>query len=102
MRINLKQLYLLLTLILFPSANGIKDDSTFSLSLGFSTSSIVVAALSISNPLTYALPEDTLTAIKSSVGVFPWSVVWVDLNTPSFDRPSFKELATCTPNPSTL
>ena len=92
----------LLTFILFPNAKGTKAESTFPLSLGFSTSNIVVPALSISNPLTYALPGDTLTAIKSSVGSIPWSVFWSDLNTPSFDKPSFNELATWTPKPSTV
>ena len=40
-------------------------------SLGFSTSTTVVPGKYTSNPLTYALPGESLTHIKSSDGVLP-------------------------------
>ena len=62
-----------------------------SLSLVLSTSMIVVPDFSISYPLTYALPGDTLSANKSSDGVAPWSVNSSDVKIPSFDIPSFND-----------
>ena len=78
---------------LFPNLNGTEDNSISFLSLGFSISNIVLTGLSISYPLTYAFPGDTFSANKSSVGVAPWSVFSPELNTPSFDIPSFKDSA---------
>ena len=78
---------------LFPNLNGTEDNSISFLSLGFSISNIVLTGLSISYPLTYAFPGDTFSANKSSDGVAPWSVFSPELNTPSFDIPSFKDSA---------
>ena len=50
--------------------NGTDVALTDLTSLGLSTS-ITVDGTSTSKPLTYALPGDNLTHIKSSVGVFP-------------------------------
>ena len=79
---------------LFPNLNGTEDNSISFLSLGFSMSNIVLTGLSMSYPLTYAFPGDTLSANKSSVGVAPWSVNSPVLNTPSFDIPSFNDSST--------
>ena len=76
------------TLLIFnfvPNSKGTSELSVLSVSLGFSTSTIVVDIVSISYPFTYAVPADTLTAIKSSDGVLPWSVCCPSKYTPSFD-----------------
>ena len=67
-----------------------------SLSLGLSTSITDVLGFSISCPLTYAFPGDTLTHMKGSAGIFFWSVNSPSEKTPSFDNPSFKHSATST------
>ena len=58
----------LLTLKIFPISKGIFTVDIVSVSLGFSTSIIVVEVLSTSYPLTYALPGDILMHIKSFDG----------------------------------
>ena len=60
----------LFNLINVPNSNGIFEDVVGSVVLGLLTSRTVVLTLSISYPLTYALPGDTHTAIKSSDGLF--------------------------------
>ena len=64
----------LLTFITLPILNGIDAVLTVFVSLGFSTSTTVVPGKDTSKPLTYALPGDNLTHIKSSSGLFPLSV----------------------------
>ena len=86
----------LLTLKLFPISKGMFTFDTDWVFLGFSTSKIVVEIFSTSYPLTYAFPGDTFTHIKSSEGVFPWSVFSVLKN-----RPLFNELCTDGLNGST-
>ena len=65
----------LLTTNLLPISNGTVVFLTSRISLGLSTSIIVVEVFSISKPLTYALPGETFSASKSSDGVFPCSVL---------------------------
>ena len=81
----------LLTLITLPISNGINAESTVFVSLGFSTSKTVVPDKSTSNPLTYALPGDSLTHIKSSLGIFCWSVVLSSVNSPPESISSLRE-----------
>ena len=71
--------YTLLTLSKLPIENGTTAVLTFLVVLGFGTSTIVDPTRSISNPLTYAVPAETLTHIKSSLGSFPCSVFWPSL-----------------------
>ena len=61
----------LLSLNLLPILNSTFAESISLLSLGLATSTTVVPPLSTSYPLTYALPGDNLTHIKSSVGLLP-------------------------------
>ena len=71
------------------------------MSLGFSTSTIEVYGLSTWYPLIYALPGDSLITAKSSDGVFPWSVSWLDVYSPLEDISSLSEFCVLTRNGST-
>ena len=64
----------LFTLIKLPIENGIDAFFIVFVDLGFSTSITVVPGKETSKPLTYALPGDNFTHIKSSFGTFPLSV----------------------------
>ena len=67
-------------------------------SLGFSTSKTVVPGNATSNPLTYALPGDNLTHIKSSDGLAPWSVFSVSRYNPLDPISLFNEFCKLTLN----
>ncbi len=69
--------------------------------LGFSTSIIVEPTRSTSNPLTYAVPAETLTPTKSLVGVLPWSVTSSSLKRPPLPVSLFSESTTSTVKLST-
>ena len=89
-----------LTLFNLNSVPSLKFTFAFSnscFSLGLSISITVVPDLSISRPLTYAFPGDTLTHIKDSSGIFLWSVCSVSKNTPSFETPSLRHSAISIP-----
>ena len=84
----------LLTFIKLPILNGIDAPWSVVVSLGLSTSKIVVPAKSTSYPLTYAVPEETLTQAKSSLGSLSCSVFCSSVNIPLFDILSFKHSST--------
>ena len=81
----------MLTLNRLPILNGTLDDFIVLVSLGLSTSRTVVPGKGTSNPLTYALPGDNLTHIKSSVGVPPSSVFSVSKYRPLDPISSLRE-----------
>ena len=56
-----------------------------------STSTTVVPGKDTSYPLTYALPGDNFTHIKSSSGLFPLSVNWFYVYNPPEPTSSFNE-----------
>ena len=84
----------LFSLSLFPIVKGTEDVATVLVVLGFATSRIVVDVFSISYPRTYAFPGETLIAKRSSVGVFPFSVIWPGKKTPSDPKRSLREFST--------
>ena len=92
------------TLLIFkrlPIVNGTTDPGILLVVLGFGTSTTVDPTRSISYPLTYAVPAETFTETKSSLGVFPSSVTSSDLNNPPFPVSSFKHSAVSTTKLST-
>ena len=80
------------TVIVLGALNGTVTLFIFSVSLGFSTSTIEVYGLSTWYPLIYALPGDSLITAKSSDGVFPWSVFWSSKKIPLLPSLSLREL----------
>ena len=91
----------LLTLNKLPILNGIDKLSIVFVVLGLLTSKTVVPDKSTSNPLTYALPGDNLTHIKSASGVLPSSVNLSSVNNPSLPLSSFNDSWRLTLNGST-
>ena len=91
----------LFTLKALPILNGIDAVFTDFVSLGFWISRTVVPGNLTSNPLTYAVPGDSLTHIISSEGVFPSSVNWFSVNKPSFPISSLSEFCIFTRKGST-
>ena len=91
----------LFTLITLPILNGIDAVFTSLVSLGFSTSTTVLPGKDTSKPLTYALPGDNLTHIKSSSGLFPLSVNWFSVYNPPEPISSLNESWRLTRNGST-
>ena len=82
------------TLSKLPISNGIVTFDTSSVSLGLSTSIILVPIFSTSYPLTYAFPGEIFRHIKSSDGVFLSSVLSFEKNKPLFPSLLFNELWT--------
>ena len=91
----------LFTLSKLPISNGIVTLDSFWVSLGFSTSIIVVETFSTSYPLTYAFPGDILKHIKSSDGTFLCSVNSLEKKRPLLPSLLFNELWTDGSNGST-
>jgi len=58
-----------------PRSNETKESSTFLVALGLGISITLYPVISMSYPLTYALPGPTVRHIKSSEGIFPSLVV---------------------------
>ena len=91
----------LFTLIRLPILNGIDAFFIVFVVLGFSTSMTVVPGKDTSYPLTYAVPGDNFTHIKSSLGTFPSSVAWFSTYNPPDPTSSFNAFWVVTRNGST-
>ena len=93
--------YTLLTRIKLPTANGIDAVVRGLVSLGFGTSIIVEPTWSTSNPLTYAVPADTLMPMFFSSGTLPSSVTSSSVKRPPLPVSSLRRSTTSTTKLST-